>query len=376
MADQITGQLSTTAFVFRGYNVTNMGRTPELLNHPRYGGYIAKRLEQCGQIASDVLQRPVDLLGRVSRSEETNLESYSDAIALIMAVEMAHVDILEQEYRVQISKAQYLMGYSLGELTALVAGRCLTLEDALTIPLSLSKDTAKLAPTCTLAVVFCRKKTLAAALVHQICQEINAEGYGLIGISAVLSPNSLIVIGEADTTTRLHTRLQEMISDRVHVKKNPHKWPPMHTPIVWREHINSRAALLMSQMKSGFTPPKPPVLSLVTGACSYNESNVRDLICQWVDKPQQLWQAVYHTLSSGTEALIHLGPEPNIVPATYSRLAENVEAQVKASISTRALSTLVYRPWLNALIGERAYLLRAPTIKQTNLEDWLLDKAP
>ncbi|WDI42010.1 hypothetical protein [Bremerella sp. P1] len=375
MADQITGQLSTTAFVFRGYNVTNLGRTPELLNHPRFGGYAAKRLEQCGQIASDVLHRPIDLLGRVSRAEETDLDTYPDAIALIMAVEMAHVDILEQEYHVQLSKAQYLMGYSLGELTALVAGKCLSLEDALTIPLSLSTDTAKLAPTCTLAVIFCRKTTLSADRVHHLCQEINAEGNGLIGISAILSPNSLIVIGEHETTTRLHKRLQEMIADRVHVKKNPHKWPPMHTPIVWREHINSRASLLMSQMKSGFTAPKPPVLSLVTGECSYNDSNVRELICQWVDKPQHLWQAVYHTLSSGTESLIHLGPEPNIVPATYSRLAENVAAQVKASISTRALSTLVYRPWLNALIGERAYLLRAPTIKQTNLEDWLIDSA-
>lgn len=375
MADQIFRQLSTTTFVFRGYNVTNVGRTPELLNHPRFGGYVAKRLKQCGQIASDVLHRPIDLMGRVSRAEETTLDTYADAIALIMAAEMAQVDILEQEYQVHFASAQYLMGYSLGELTALVAGRCLTLEDALTIPLSLSNDIAKLAPTCTLAVIFCRKKTLSAASVHHICQKVTAEGNGLIGISAVLSPNSLIVIGEQDTTTRLHARLQETIADRVHLKRNPHKWPPMHTPIVWREHINSRAALLMSQMKSGFTAPKPPVLSLVTGACSYNDSNVRDLICQWVDKPQHLWQAVYHTLSSGTESLIHLGPEPNIVPATYSRLAENVEAQVKGSISTRALSTLVYRPWLNALIGERAYLLRAPTIKQTNLEDWLLDKA-
>jgi len=375
MAEPIIGQLSTTAFVFRGYNVTNMGRTPELLNHPRFGGYVARRLEQCGAIASDVLHRPIDLLGRVSRAEETNLDSYADAIALIMAAEMAQVDILEQEYDVHLASAQYLMGYSLGELTALVAGRCLSLEDALTIPLALSQDIAKLAPTCTLAVIFCRKKSLDAAKVHHLCQEINAEGNGLIGISSILSPNSLIVIGEHDTTTRLHAVLQERVADRVHLKKNPHKWPPMHTPIVWREHINSRASLLMSQMKSGFTAPEPPVLSLVTGACSYDDSNVRELICQWVDKPQHLWQAVYHTLCSGTQSLVHIGPEPNIVPATYSRLAENVQAQVKASLSTRALSTLVYRPWLNALIGERAYLLRAPTIKQTNLEDWLLDKA-
>ncbi|GAA4420712.1 hypothetical protein [Bremerella cremea] len=373
MADQIFGQLKTTTFVFRGYNVTNLGRTHQLLNHPRFGGYVARRLDQCGKIAADVIHRPVDLLHRVSHNEETTLESYADAIALIVGAEMAQVDILENEYGVQFDRAQYLMGYSLGELTALVAAKCLSLEDALTIPLALSADIAKLAPTCTLAVLFCRRKTLSATLVHRVCQEVSAEGNGLVGISAVLSPNSLIVIGEADSATRVQQRLSGMLSDRVHLKKNPNRWPPMHTPIVWREHITSRASLLMSKMKSGFTAPKPPVLSLVTGACSYTDSNVRDLICQWVDKPQNLWQAVYHTLSSGTERLIHLGPEPNIIPATYSRLAENVEAQVKASLSTRALSTLVYRPWLHSLIGERAYLMRAPSIQQTVLEDWLLD---
>ena len=376
MADQIFKRLNTTAFVFRGYNVSNLGRCAELLNHPRFGSYLMNRLVECGQIASDVIGRHIDLVDRVTRREETDLESYPDAIALIVAAEIAQVDILEREYEVQLDSAQYVMGYSLGELSALVAAKCLTLEDALTIPLSLSQDIARLAPSCTLAVVFSRKATLSAPVVSRVCQEISAEGNGLIGISSVLSPNSVIVIGEGDTTSRLHERLTEMTSDRVYVKKNPNKWPPMHTPIVWRENINSRAALLMSQMKSGFTVPTPPVLSLVTGACSYTDYNVRDLICQWVDKPQNLWNAVYHTLRSGTETIIHIGPEPNIVPATYSRLAENVDAQIKASISTRTLSTLVYRPWLEALIGERAYLLRAPSIKQVNLEDWLLDKAP
>jgi hypothetical protein len=29
--------IRATAFAFRGYNVTNLGRTPELLAHPSYG---------------------------------------------------------------------------------------------------------------------------------------------------------------------------------------------------------------------------------------------------------------------------------------------------------------------------------------------------
>jgi len=372
LADLKLEALRTTSFAFRGYNVTNLGRTPELLAHKRFGDYFQRRLIETGTIASDVLKRKVDLVARVESQQETDLATYADAVAMIMGVEIAQIDVLRNEFQVDLTKAQYLLGYSLGELAALVVGGSLTLEDALKVPLSLSTDIAELAPTCTLAVLFCRKAFLPAALVHRACQEIACERNGLIGISSILSPNSVIVIGEGDTTSRLQACLNEQISDRVYVKKNPHRWPPMHTPIVWRHHITSRAALLMSEMQSGFTAPNPPILSLVTGACSYDANNIRDLIYQWVDRPQDLWRTVYHMLSNRTQQVIHVGPQPNIIPATLTRIAENVETQLQRSFSSRTMSALVHRPWLRGMIPEKAYLLRAPSIKQVMLEDWLL----
>ena len=52
--------------------------------------------------------------------------------------------------------------------------------------------------------------------------------------------------------------------------------------------------------------------------------NSRDILHRWVDEPQLLWDGVYQTLSLGIETIIHVGPAPNIIPATYTRLAENV----------------------------------------------------
>src|SRR2546421_688582 len=37
-----------TAFAFRGYNVTNLGRTPELLDHPAYGPVVRAALSEGG----------------------------------------------------------------------------------------------------------------------------------------------------------------------------------------------------------------------------------------------------------------------------------------------------------------------------------------
>lgn len=81
---------------------------------------------------------------------------------------------------------------------------------------------------------------------------------------------------------------------------------------------------------------------------------------------------VYELLRSDVDTVIHVGPEPNIIPATFTRLKENVEAETKGKIGMRALTSVVDHPWIKRLLPERTALLRAPVIKQIILEDWLL----
>ena len=76
----------------------------------------------------------------------------------------------------------------------------------------------------------------------------------------------------------------------------------------------------------------------------------------------------------GIETVLHVGPTPNILPATFKRLRDNVEAQTRGSVGMRALSAVVHRPWLKALLPERTALLRATSVQQVILEDWLLDQ--
>ncbi|MGY8771533.1 MAG: hypothetical protein ACKVH8_24220 [Pirellulales bacterium] len=375
MPESPFAQPETTVLAYRGYNYTNLGRSHEMINHPEYGDFYRKRLQECSIICSETLARKIDLVSRVEEQIDTTLKIYSDAVGLVVAVEMAQVDIMQSMYQLDLHKIQMTMGYSLGELTALVVSGCLTLKDALSIPLSLAQDSAELADDCTLAVIFCLRQELPAELVQMHCQKVNAEGEELIGISAILSPNSLIVVGEGDSVDRLKAKLSAEIESRIFVKKNEHKWPPLHTSLTWRKNIPTRAAMFMTKMQSGFTAPSPPVLSLVTGACSYNEVNLRETIGDWVDHPQNLWEAVYETLVQGTNTIIHLGPAPNIIPATYHRLADNVELQTRGSLHKRTLATFVNRPWLKSLLPEKAALLRAPSLKHFILEDWLLDEA-
>ena len=118
------------------------------------------------------------------------------------------------------------------------------------------------------------------------------------------------------------------------------------------------------------------MISLVTGQPSYNDYNSREILNRWIDHPQKLWEVMVELLSSGVELIVHVGPDPNLVPATFKRLSDNVAAQMQRrslnSLGLRAVSGMMRRPWLTKLLAARAALLRAPLVSHIILEDWLL----
>ncbi|MFO0896210.1 MAG: hypothetical protein U0836_02175 [Pirellulales bacterium] len=364
------------ALAFRGYNTTNLGRSQELLAHPVYGPTVRSTLLRASHVASDCVHRRIDLVERVEAGQETDLASFEDAVALVLAMEVAQLRLAETYFGLRWDTAKLSFGYSLGEIGALIAGGVFAWEDALRIPLAVAADCAALAEGATMGVVFARRAPLDLRQIERLCLEINQRGHGVIGISAQLAPNTVLVMGQGDTVDRLGDGLVASSARQIHLRKNHEQWPPLHTPLVWQRHIPNRAAELMHTLPGGLVAPHPPVLSLVTGKKSYTATNCRDLLHQWIDHPQRLWDAVYATLSSGIETVVHIGPAPNLIPATFRRLADNVLATANSgrlnSLGVRAIAGLVRRPWLGQVLPSQAALARAPYMQHIVLEDWLL----
>lgn len=375
MKIDLPSRLYNAAFAFRGYNVVNLGRTPELLEVPQYAPVMERFLDAASETCSDMVGRTVDLVARARRREETTLDTYDEAICLIVATEQAQLAILREQFGMDFGDAKLVFGYSLGEISAAVATGVFTMDDALRVPLAMAADAVALAHDVTLGILFSRGKQLPLDEIKRLCAQINGEGKGVIGVSTYLSPNSLLLLGQNDTIAQFRSRMRDAISIRTYLRINDNHWPPMHTPIVWEKNLSNRAASMMHTMSSGFTEPRPPILSLVTGEASYNDFNARDIMNRWTDHPQLLWDVVTRVLASGVQTLVHVGPAPNIIPATFRRLAENVEAQTEGKIHMRALTSIVERPWLASLLPATTTLLRAPGIEQIILEDWLLEEA-
>lgn len=373
---ELQHRLTRTAFAFRGYNVTNLGRSAELLTHPQYGPVVRNSLDHASRVCAEMVGRQVDLADRVASRQETTLESYAEAIAIIVAMERAQLECLSQFFAIQYDQSQLSFGYSLGEIAAVAASGVISWEDSLRIPLSLASDCATLANNVHLGILFSRELLLPVNAVRQLCLEINEEGRGVVAMSARLSPNSVLMMGQQDTLDRFKARMHTQVSEHVNLRRHSAVFPPLHTPIVWERSIPARAGLLMHTMRVLNPTPNPPVFSLVTSRANYGLLSVRETLQQWTDHPQMLWDAVQETLVQGTELVVHVGPEPNLIPATYKRLRDNVQLVTKARFDLRAVQVMLRGSWLTGLLPERAALLRAPMIEHLILEDWLLENNP
>lgn len=370
------GQIESCAFAFRGYNVTNHGRSRELLCHPAYGAIVSDALREASEVCADTLRCKCDLAENIRQETASSLATFAEDVSLIVAMEVAQIRLLEEFHRVEYKQAALAFGYSVGEITALVCGGVVPMAQALRPLLAMSPDCAALGADVSMGVIFCRGAELDVDAIHRLCQEITCEGNGIAAVSAQLAPNAVLVLGQHQTIDRFKFSLAEK-APGAHLRKNPNQWPPLHTPILWERCIPDRASLMMARTPFRLAAPRPPIFSLATGQVDYNDFNHRDHIRRWIDSPQLLWDALEYTLSSKVTTLIHVGPEPNLVPATFQRIAENVRAIAGNywyhNLGLRAIASMV-KPWVTRWISSRSSLLRAPFIEHVVLEDWLLSR--
>jgi [acyl-carrier-protein] S-malonyltransferase len=377
-AAALRAHIGTAAFAFRGYDVSNSGRSRELLEHPVYGTVVRAVLDEASEITADAIHEPVNLATYVRAEEATSLENFPLDVAMIVAMELAQIRLLEQFFEIPIHKARLSFGYSIGELGALVFGGMFKLEQLLPIPLALASDCAELAAETSMGILFTRSPVLPEDDVMRLCHAVSSEGHGLIGPSAFLSPNTALLLGQGDTLNRVEKAMKSFLPDKVMLRRNPNHWPPLHTPIVWERNIPNRTAMALYHIEGGSAKPTPSIISCVTGEADYDPVNCRETLIRWTDHPQRLWDAIDGTLAAGVQRVVHVGPSPNLVPATFARLANNVGKQLGNGYLNRmgrgVVSSMNRHTWLGHLLPHKAALLRAPYLENIILEDWLLEQ--
>jgi [acyl-carrier-protein] S-malonyltransferase len=377
-ARRLAARIGTAALAFRGYDQANLGRSAELLARPAYAPIVRDVLAEASQIAAEAIKRPVDLVAYVRNQTPSSLETFAEDVALIVGMELAQVRILAEVFGVPIDGARLSFGYSIGELSAMVVGGTYRLDQILPVPLMMADDCAALAEDCHMGVLFTRGAPLPAADVERLCEAVRSEGAGLIGPSAYLSPNTALILGQGDTLDVLERMMPEFLPAKAMLRRKEHRWPPLHSPLVWQANIPNRTAMAIYRIVGGKNPPRPRVISCVTGAPCDDPVVSRETLIRWTDAPQRLWDAITCVLGSGVETVVHVGPSPNLIPATFTRLSNNINKHLVNkylhALGRGVVASMNRHAWLGHALPSQAALLRAPFLEHIILEDWLLDQ--
>ena len=160
---------------------------------------------------SEVCGKPIDLLRRVEAGEEAGLDEYAEAIGIIYAVELAQIDLLREVHQIEFRDSRMAFGYSLGELVAVALAGVFPEEPVLRVPLTMADDCASLAHDVTMGIIFSRGAALHEPTVHKVCEEISCDMQATLGVSAILSPNTLLVLGQGETIKQLKPKLREAL---------------------------------------------------------------------------------------------------------------------------------------------------------------------
>jgi [acyl-carrier-protein] S-malonyltransferase len=253
------------------------------------------------------------------------------------------------------------------------------MEQLLPIPLALATDCAELTANTTLGILSNQGAPLQIEDVQHLCYTISSRGQGLIGPSTYLSPYQVLLLGQGNTLDPLETEMREYLPAGVTLRRKPNQLPPLHTPLVWERNIPNRTALMMYHTGGGQRKPTPNVVSCTSGLANYDEWNSRAILSDWTDHPQRLWDAMEHTLASGAELVLHVGPEPKLLTTCFDRLSHRIMKQLKMRHLDRLGSTVIpsigRNGWLTRKLPANAVLLRAPFLHHLVLEDWLLAQA-
>jgi [acyl-carrier-protein] S-malonyltransferase len=376
--EDLKRRIGTAAIAFRGYDQSNLGRAAEFLEHDAYGPIVRAMLDSASTLSSEVLGRRVDLAARALAGEPSTLDTFVHDIATVVALELAQLKLLEQFFDVPAREARLSFGHSIGELSALVLGGMYQMEQLLPVPLSLAPDCAALTPNTTMGILSVQGHALQVEHVQHLCETISRKGHGLVGPSTYLSPYQVLVLGQGDTLDLLEAEMSHFLPPNVTLRRKPNKWPPLHTPLVWQRNIPNRTAMLMHQIQGGERKPSPSVISCATGVANYDEWNSRSILADWTDHAQRIWDVMENTLASGVELVIHVGPEPKLIPTCFDRLGHRIMKQLRTRHLERLGSSVIpsigRSRWLARTLPANAVLLRAPFVNHIILEDWLLSQ--
>ena len=260
--------------------------------------------------ADEVLEFPISKLILEGPSDQLNITENTQPS--IFLVSYSIFSVVKSEFNIDLNKAKYFAGHSLGEYSALTAANSIDFENAIRLLKKRGRSMQLAVPFgkgAMIAILGQEIKDIEKILLNigvENCQIANDNCPGQIVVSGTLSEINKLI----DTLKKLSVKnIKLPVSAPFHCKLMK-----TSTEIMKKEINNTK-----------FNTPSPKIISNVNALEQDNIDTIKNLLIEQIESTVKWRESVQYMIKNGVKKFIEIGPG-KVLTGLVKRIDKNVES--------------------------------------------------
>tara|TARA_Y100001001_G_scaffold152841_1_gene165944 strand:+ start:337 stop:1266 length:930 start_codon:yes stop_codon:yes gene_type:complete len=291
------------AVMFPGQGSQAIGMAKEFYDRYSFVKNIFKK-------ADEVLEFPISKLILEGPSDQLNITENTQPS--IFLVSYSIFSVVKSEFNIDLNKAKYFAGHSLGEYSALTAANSIDFENAIRLLKKRGRSMQLAVPFgkgAMIAILGQEIKDIEKILLNigvENCQIANDNCPGQIVVSGTLSEINKLI----DTLKKLSIKnIKLPVSAPFHCKLMK-----TSTEIMKKEINNTK-----------FNTPSPKIISNVNALEQDNIDTIKNLLIEQIESTVKWRESVQYMIKNGVKKFIEIGPG-KVLTGLVKRIDKNVES--------------------------------------------------
>ena len=291
------------AVIFPGQGSQVIGMAKEFYDKYSFVKNIFKK-------ADEVLEFPISKLILEGPSDQLNITENTQPS--IFLVSYSIFSVIKSEFNIDLNKAKYFAGHSLGEYSALTAANSIDFENAIRLLKKRGRSMQLAVPFgkgAMIAILGQEIKDIEKILLNigvENCQIANDNCPGQIVVSGTLSEINKLI----DTLKKLSIKnIKLPVSAPFHCKLMK-----TATEIMKKEINNTK-----------FNTPSPKIISNVNALEQDNIDTIKNLLIEQIESTVKWRESVQYMIKNGVKKFIEIGPG-KVLTGLVKRIDKNVES--------------------------------------------------
>jgi [acyl-carrier-protein] S-malonyltransferase len=291
------------AVIFPGQGSQTIGMAKEFYDRYSFVKNIFKK-------ADEVLEFPISKLILEGPSDQLNITENTQPS--IFLVSYSIFSVVKSEFNIDLNKAKYFAGHSLGEYSALTAANSIDFENAIRLLKKRGRSMQLAVPFgkgAMIAILGQEIKDIEKILLNigvENCQIANDNCPGQIVVSGTLSEINKLI----DTLKKLSIKnIKLPVSAPFHCKLMK-----TSTEIMKKEINNTK-----------FNTPSPKIISNVNALEQDNIDTIKNLLIEQIESTVKWRESVQYMIKNGVKKFIEIGPG-KVLTGLVKRIDKNVES--------------------------------------------------